>query len=886
MIARLNVRSGAAAQVVRDCIGRIHATACCLLVLIASGSDAADLLRRFPYPFSHLISFASDVDQQPPWHGAAIHRVINEEIGLPVSDSLWPQGASSDVSSLLVGGVDLNVRASGIDTHTTAGLLIREWHRGNVDTFHSWQDDNTPPLVQRLDKPAKLAVAATVIAIAPPPQNLFSYYYRHLRIYFDAPPPPDMYWRLIDGSGKSILVGVDQIKAGAAVKPALAKPPFIIEIIFGLPPDMGVAASQDAFDLLHLTKIEIAAPSCSKGCAAAVTRVDRDNFSRRAVALQLPWLEAFNMRPALLTSHGGWSLAQDFGSAGFSMTMKRERGSIYESPLVPNKIRGLGNDAAEYAYHGDLLRRLGITTVWTYARDSKHAWNRPVPPLSSSNAGFYNLIRTMTGSYRTGSLDDFLQDVRATEPRLKNVDLNDIYCARACGGDQGAVLGLLVALGLSQTEVRSHVDELWYTHFATGDDDFKRSIATPLRPSAVAAMRKLADRYYNFSGSIAAGQRVWVAPAGVVARYRIAYEQIAPHLSVDRRTSAVTINSWQDRVTGRVLPDPAAGTRDFHGLTVYVPDSGKATLTIAGQDTKSFTRNPADDTGLQSITIVDDSTPEVLLDELPLAANGKIEASGGKWREPGDPRSGAAAGNSFGTLSASGGDAVVRWKPAQLNLWNTTHLSLAYRKSAASDAPRGKLALEIELADGGIIAVNEDSAPRDIPARSQWIVPYAEKPGSWNRIVLAVSDLRWPETQLKQGQQRPALPIGRVREIRFGLIGAGAGEQLDIDTVTALRPNSNNFDPAGGRLVGGRVSGKDGKPAPSIMVQADLPGSKNVISTVTDKNGYYYFFRQPVGRVMKIAASSTGRLCAPLRGQLLQVRKDEAEIDIELSNCQ
>ncbi len=466
----------------------------------ASFATETNVLRRFPYPFSHMISFASDVDQQAPWHGAAIHRVINEEIGLPISDSLWAQGASTDASSLFLGGVDLNIRPSGMGTHSTAGLLIRQWHRGNIDTLHSWQDDGTPPLVQHIAQPVELASISTIIAIEPAPKGLASLYYRHLRVYFDAPPPKDMSWKLFDNSGKSVVIGVGQIKAGEVVKSALSRPPFIIEVVTGVPPDIGLPVTRETFDLFHLTKIEILASSCDKGCATKATRVDRDNFSRQAVGLQVPWLEAFNIRPVILMSHGGWSFAQNFGAASFSLFMKREHGSAYESSLVPNKLRLLGNDPDQYAYHSDLLRRLGVNSLWPYSIVRKQLWNQQSPPLSSGIPGFYELIRTTNRTYRTSSLEDFLLDVRIMEPRLRAVDLDAIYCARTCWGDQGAVLGLLVALSLSQTEIRSYVDQLWSTHLATGDDDFNRSIETPLRQSAVAWMRRLANHYYNFDG--------------------------------------------------------------------------------------------------------------------------------------------------------------------------------------------------------------------------------------------------------------------------------------------------------------------------------------------------------------------------------------------------
>ena len=57
-------------------------------------SLAAASVRELPYPFEHKISFASDADGMQPWYLAGLHRVLNEELGLPVSDSLWPDGSN------------------------------------------------------------------------------------------------------------------------------------------------------------------------------------------------------------------------------------------------------------------------------------------------------------------------------------------------------------------------------------------------------------------------------------------------------------------------------------------------------------------------------------------------------------------------------------------------------------------------------------------------------------------------------------------------------------------------------------------------------------------------------------------------------------------------
>lgn len=861
-----------------------------LLMTTSDTAGAEELIRRFPYPFSHMITFASDVDLQAPWHGAAIHRVINEEIGLPVSDSLWVHGSSADVSMLFLDDLTLNERPSGVGHHSTFGLLVRQWHRGNIDSFHSWQEDSIYPLRQEFDKPVKLASHVTVVDLETAPAYLAGYEYRHLRLYFTQPPPDDLYLKLHTDHGRIITVGVDHVKAGRAVKVDQTTPPYMTEIIFGVPQEVGVASTREAFRAASLKKIEFHAPSCEKGCVTALLRIDRDGFSRRTATLQLPWLEAFNIRPAFYSSHGGWSFAQNYGPRKQSFTMKRAPGSGYESKAVPNTLRPLADNPDEHAYLSDLLRRLGVVAVWSYY-DEAHkdrSMDEPVPDLTSTYTGFHDLLRTkISRNYRMDSFENFRRDLTTVEPRLQKVPLDGIYCKVDCGNDQGAVLGLLVALGLTRIESGLDVEHLWYTHFATGDLDFKRTIQMPLRPSAVSWLRRLAQHHYNFDGRTKPAHRVWVAPVGVVARYRIARTQIAPHLTVDPANSRVDIAAWKDPVTGRTIPDPSAGTRDLHGITIYVPDAAGASVFLAGRETHAFTRNAPDGTGRASITIVDDSTPTVLLDEVPLGEIGSVSVNGGTWTDRGVDQKGAASGNSFGRLLAAGGDAVVRWRPSQLDLRNITHLQLAYRKRGPGTLPpQGRFFLELTMADGGVVVAGEPGAGSSTGKTSGWFLPTIPGGTKWTRCVLPLAELRWPSwgPDANGPANRPPLPLGQVRDVRFGLVGAAPGEELDLDGIAGLRPNSNHIDTNGGKLVGGQVRQEDGRPAPWVNVEA-VEGGGGRVTTTTDRHGYYFFYRQPAGVVLKIAALTEGHPCPPVRGKALHVRKDEAEVDIDLGAC-
>src|SRR5689334_4970660 len=119
---------------------------CFALVAAGSSASLAADIRPLPYPFGNMITFSSDVDYQTPWQGRSIHRYLNEELGLPITDSFWISNSNGadDISALFKSYRGLSTQPSRVGEHSVFGLLLRQWHRGNIDTIHSWSDDMLP----------------------------------------------------------------------------------------------------------------------------------------------------------------------------------------------------------------------------------------------------------------------------------------------------------------------------------------------------------------------------------------------------------------------------------------------------------------------------------------------------------------------------------------------------------------------------------------------------------------------------------------------------------------------------------------------------------------------------------------------------------------------
>lgn len=886
----------------------VCALACVLAVgNVSAAAPESGPLRRLPYPFSHMISFASDVDAQMAWHGEAIHSLINERIGLPIASSIWVHGHGrrdgipSGDSYLFKGLASPNRAASGVGGYPVFALLLRGWHKGYYDHFHGWQDDSTFQIRNVLTPPVALRAQVTSVDL-PPPNALmkdpaYRRPYQHLRLYFDREPPVDLHLMVSDANGNVATVPRERINFALQVDRPRGK--HIVEALFDVSPDLGLALGIEQLDVSILRNVKLVARSCARGCDTRLYRIDRDTFSRQTVLRQAPFLEAWNIRPALTIDHGGYSMAQDFAVPGFGYSYQRV-GSVFGDGQIAVDMEFLADDKTSYAYSIDVLRRIGVTNVTPYGAkaragftDAQYPYTLASPPPQSTFTGLYNFPRSTLHFDDTDQPDaaSFRRMLIAGEPLLAQIDTAPFYCPKLCMWPQGAHLGLLAAVSLLRAKSGAHVEHMWYTHFATGDPDWKRTPDKPLKESAVAWLERLADHYYDFRGKIDETQRVWVPPPGVFARYRVTHAGLRGHVSVNAATSEVTITPWKDSVTQTTLPEPGAGTRDLHGITIYVPDSQRARLFVGAREVVSFTRNRADVSGRQSITVVGDNAPTPILGEAPLRATGTVELSGVSVTDGDASRTDAARGSFYTSIAATrGGDGLVVYEPYELHLTNITHVQFAVRKFPNA----GVLAFELVRSDGSIIGVQEHSGPAGAVPKGVdagwWIAPIPAD-ARWRYITLALDQLKWRTAPTERGTRgrdvaaSPALPLGKITQVRIRLSDQRNGGRIDLDDVIALRPSSNGVAPDNSKLVAGRIAYPGGHPVPGAVVTGRAIGTNTTFSTVSDSDGLYFLYGIPSDALLGIEVDVAGVACVPRRGRIIEIRRDDAEVDIDTGDC-
>ena len=840
-------------------------------------AQSASNIREFPYPFAHVETFSSDIDMQAPWHGSAIHRVLNYDFGLNISDSLWPHG-SGHGSSLFSGPETLNRTPSGIEGLPTFALLLRQWHRGDFDQFHGWSEDGVPQVKNEFDPPLALNGEGLHVEIEKlvPPIN--AYRDSQLRLYFEREPPDDLSIVAHDFFGSDQVFDSITVKFGRKVQKKSGDSEYIVE----LQSLAATAAEPNVVQFQNLSSLELVAPSCKAGCDVHLVRVERDNFSRLVALRQAKFLEQVNIRPAFYTSHGGFTLAPSFGT-GKSLDILPP---VLKETNVLSEGAAIANVATRHAYISDIMFRLGVIGVTPYELAFNRAYNSlpNIPFISPSENfdDFYNVRRSHFDPLVIFTSEDSF--VESLGKRLPGIDMQlalKAYCGPSCPWQQGDGVGIELLAGEYLQVHRVGTQLMWYTHFGSGGSAFKPSVEEPFAPNVKFWLRRLANRNYDFDGSIGGEQRVWVPPASTWLRYLVTMEGLQKHLAVSP-TGDIEINSWLDDVIHRRVPDKNAGSRDLHGVTIYVPEGFQPKVQLDGLPIKAFTRNPPDQTGRPSITLVDDNSPTVILDEVPLEMRGRVTVSAGRFSDVAKGSTPAASGTRFVSVIADeSGRADVLFEPDDLRLYHSSHLHFAYRK--ADSESTAALRLDLIMEDGGIISA-ADPQNASPPLSSHWTFSDAEPSGNWQTVTFATDQLLWPKSVVSSRWARPPLPLGKVVGVHFSVVNAKPNEAIDIDDLSILRPSGDGVAPDGKLLVSGRVTDENQVPVQGVAVYYDDDDGASM-STTTDSDGIYLFSPVRKGSRLRLYSRFNGHRCQPKQGAMIEVHKNEAELDFDFSKC-
>jgi hypothetical protein len=285
-------------------------------------------------------------------------------------------------------------------------------------------------------------------------------------------------------------------------------------------------------------------------------------------------------------------------------------------------------------------------------------------------------------------------------------------------------------------------------------------------------------------------------------------------------------------------------------------------LVIDGREYTCLKRNPADHTGRESVTIIDDSVPTVVFDEVdPLHQFGDFRSDGAEcyFRHTGGFRGTKCLEM---VLREAAGKTELRL-PA-INASGASYFRFAIRKTNA----KAKVGVRVTFDDGSELQASE-AGPGSVTG---WTIP----PGpadEWRDCVFALTELAGEHPLAR-------VPAGGVRSVTFEAADAQSGDRIYFDAVEFLSHPIHPPAPTGRHLVGGRVD------PPTDGVKVVLEEGPNRLETKTHDGGYFYFpHAAETGSVIKVYAVPEDRQPrSPTAGRYLEVRRNLVELSIPLAD--
>lgn len=840
-------------------------------------------IRKWPYPFSHVITYSSDADMMQPWYGAAFHNLVNNQLGLSLSDSMWVSASRGRLAYLFEGSHERNTQATNSRQDTSFGLLVREWHRGNIDHFHSWQGDSWVRLLDEMIPSLAVGSQETITEVRKVPSQLASSRYTVLRLVFNNRPPADLNVLATDTDGRTA-----HFKRIGEHRISIVDGDISVSLMAYLPDTDYVVLSDPAFSLGRMEGLRLWAPSCVQECDLKLLRVERDGFSREVAATQLPFLEALNIRPAFLTSHGGYTYAQNFAYRRCCAPLPATPGTVFEEFGVSRSLSPGAAREMSPNYHEDLLAKLGVLAVWPIRSDIGLTAVEPGASLYIARlpgSKLYAVPRThLSSGFNIQSVEQFVESVDRLSPVPLGRKSAGHFCSSAvsCGHfSSGGTIGLLSDMGLAMVEQEKLVEHHWYTHFGTViyDAEAPPTEDTPLRENVAVALGRLASYQYQQNDQFDFSRRVWVPPVASLVRYQVTLQGLAENTVVDQSTSQVRITSWIDPVTGRRVPDLSAGTRDLHGATIYVPNANDATILVDDKPINTFVRNDRDSTGQLSVTIVGDNAATPIIGTVDLYERGKVTTEDVALSALRDEVG-------FSRLERSSwfsDDGSMRFEPWDIELWNTTHLKLSYRlKDPSSEtATKAHFSIRIEMEDGRVLYLHNETHQSPDVRSPDWRHAVSDPTGDWKHMVL--STYQFDGAGDLQMQLGPMLR-GKIGSVEIDVVGLDSDNSLDL-RLEALRPKADGLPNDGHVLLAGRVVSADDVPAEGQVLTVSSANGTRAVSTSTDSGGYYYFYHLPRGSLASVHLETPSGPCFPGKGREIELLNDMAEVDFDLLTC-
>jgi hypothetical protein len=281
------------------------------------------------------------------------------------------------------------------------------------------------------------------------------------------------------------------------------------------------------------------AETCFKRGGTAWCRTDGQHYAE--------WMNQRGLRIDTFTNHS--AVTSDFG--------------VPNQPSIVGQPRSLGDRPSSPAYWADYARQSGIKFYWSYIPGESAAYRYT----------FGKKSMLVPATFRDGSKFWHFTRYDSRKPYADTLDS-------------------ILNIGNLNTLANGNKFEIAYTHFGYWSDNHNH-VHPELSQTSIDAFRLL--KTYQDEG------KILVAKTSRLLRYNLALDHLVFAETQVGDQTTITITAIEDTQFGDFIPTIV----DLKGVTFYVPDSSKAEIRIHGAriPENEIQRNPADETGRQSIAI-------------------------------------------------------------------------------------------------------------------------------------------------------------------------------------------------------------------------------------------------------------------------------------------
>jgi hypothetical protein len=762
-------------------------------------------VRLLPYPFHSYLSITSDPDSMSFADFETIHRAIEETYQLPISDQLFccdygsPRKPGYTEAPL---GLNYDRDPPTPNDPTRFHRLLVAHNRGWLEGIHGWHARGTASRQQAFRMEVQSGRASQEIEFewteGSQPRDL-------VHLVFEYRMPMNGSHLTIRAAGKTL--GIEgSPDGGPGVTPAVTWTPASARV----PAD---ASAKFTFTL-----------DGPDGAILEVRNAMMTNLARTRVAADARVMAEYDLRYELYSEHA--RIRNELTSG----LRKDSTGLTRPTVLVDNPAQ-----AANF-YLLPELERMGvgfINPVDETAQTEALPITRLIRPYRFNDG----VVRYAFQRYYAYPLSETGEQVapreaHSWEPWL-GFHLDQLLQRSGRFGDGGTI----------------------YTHWGVGNPK-----DLGLSPTTRKQLETLRERYYNLSGTTPIWDRVWVAPSAELLLFARAMQAVRDNATYDEAANVVHVRSWLDPVARQTIPAPRSRAFGLANLTFYVDRSETAKVFVDGREYTCLKRNPPDQTGRPSVTIVDDSIPSVVLGEVdPLYRGGDFHSEGAEcyFRQ-----SGGFRGPKCLEVVLQEAMGKTEMKVPAISSGPAQFFRLAYRKTN----PKCRVGVRITFDNGNELLAEEGSKV----TTTGWTMPVATN-SEWQDRIFALTEV---------DGQRPLVrvPQGGIRSVTFEIGNAEPGDKVFFDAVEFLQHPIHPPSPSGRHLIGGRVD------PPTDGVTVILEDGASRLQTKTAGGGYFYFpHAAETGSVVQLYAMPEDHQPRyATAGRLLEVRRNEVELSIPL----